>query len=264
MEKRIKDVRLLFTRSQTLTDPFVPAFLQAGGCLYALPTLEIIPTCPRPVLDKQLSQHSVKTVCVFVSRHAIHCVGPSLKRVPGWPNIRCVCLGPGSRLELMNQGIPDTAIISPLFPPYETESLLAHPFFSDPSVQGKHYWIFRGPPGRTLLRDALKASGAMVEEMTLYDRRLATLTPVLRNQWEKALANHNVTLISSAEGLQYLMNRIAQLADDSLRVRLLKQPLLLPSTRVSLLAKSFGFRYIIETGSLEKQSLLNALKTLFP
>jgi uroporphyrinogen-III synthase len=201
---------------------------------------------------------------VFVSRHAIDCIGPSLKKASLWPNIPSICLGPGSKQELLKQGIPEAAIVSPLSLPYETESLLAHPFFSDASAKKKHYWILRGPPGRTLLQDTLKSWGATIAETSLYDRRLEKLTPDLYKQWETALNNHNVTLVSSAEGLQHLMTRVEELNDGALKRRLLRQPLLLPSSRVSTLAKSQGFRYITETGSLEKQSLFDALKTLFP
>jgi uroporphyrinogen-III synthase len=252
----------LFTRSQTLSDPFIPAFLQAGGTLYALPTLTITPIHPRSVLDKWLSRCPTEAVCIFVSRHAIACIGPSLKQAPQWPNICSVCLGPGSRQALLEQGIPNRAIISPVSRPYETEALLAHPFFLEKSAQNQQYWIFRGPPGRTLLQNTLKAQGAKIQEIALYNRDLATLNPLLRDEWETALTNHNVTLVSSAEGLENLMTRVKQLAKKSLKVRLLKQRLLLPSARVAQLAKFHGFRYITEIGSLETQSLLNALKTV--
>ena len=262
--KHINNIRLLFTRAQALPDPFVPAFLQAGGTLYALPTLNITPIHARSTLDEWLSHAQTRTVLVFVSRHAIAFIGPSLKKMSQWPNIPCICLGPGSKQALMKHGIAETAIISPLSPPYETESLLAHPFFADPNTKNKHFWILRGPPGRTLLQDTLKSQGTTVEEIALYNRRLATLTPLLHNQWETALANQNVTLVSSLEGLQNLMTRVDQLGNKHLKTRLLKQPLLLPGARVTQLAKSHGFRYITETGSLETQSLLDALKALFP
>jgi uroporphyrinogen-III synthase len=237
--------------------------LAAGGTLYALPTLTITPLYPRSVLDKWLSHFPATAVCVFVSRHVIDCIGLSLKQAPQWPNLCSICLGPGSKQALLEQGIPDKAIISPISPPYETETLLAHPFFLSGDAKNKQYWIFRGPPGRTLLQDTLKAQGATIKEIALYRRELVTLSPLLRVQWEAALMHHNATLVSSAEGLENLMIRVKQLKNRSLIVRLLEQPLLLPSTRVAQFAKSHGFRYITETGSLETQSLFNALKKLF-
>ena len=226
--------------------------------------MAIKPLYNRLNLDKQLSQTPPQTLFVFVSRHAIHYAGPSLNKALEWPYLTCVCLGPGSQQALLKYGIAADNIIAPHLPPYETESLLAHPFFSSPASNNKLYWIFRGPPGRTLLQDTLSNRGNTIQETVLYDRTATSLTPELKIQWKTALNNHNVTLASSAEGLHNLIKKVEQLSDKSLEKRLLDQPILLPSTRVSQLAKSYGFRYITKTGSLETQSLLNALKALFP
>lgn len=225
--------------------------------------MEIVPNQARSILDAHFSRYSTEIVCIFVSRHAIDYAGPSFHKASTWPYLNCVCLGPGSKQALMQHGIPNAAIISPLFPPYETESLLAHPFFSDNTRDKRHYWIFRGPPGRTLLQDTLTARGASIQEIALYDRRLPSITPLLRGQWEEALRDHNVTLVSSPEGLRHLMIRVDEIKDAWIKTRLLEQPILLPSLRVAQLAKFHGFRYITVTGSLETQVLLNALKTIF-
>lgn len=262
--KPINPCRLLFTRSQSLFDPFIPAFTQAGGTLYPLPTLEITPRDVQAELNTCFEGHSSNTAYIFVSRHAIEYTGISLKKATQFPQLTCICLGPGSKQALMQQGIPEDRIIMPLSPPYETERLLEHPFFTGTRLSPQqHYCIFRGPPGRTLLQARLRETGATVQEIMVYNRQLPKLTPALQTQWEMALRQHNATLVSSAEGLSNLITRVKAFKHPAFITHLLNQPLLLPSRRIGILAKSLGFRYIIETGSLETQSVLHALKSIF-
>jgi len=77
----------------------------------------------------------------------------------------------------------------------------------------------------------------------------------------------DITLISSAESLQNLLNMVVNIAEKvGIRADLLstfkQKPLLVPSHRLDQLAKSLGFTYITQTGGLQDTVIVNAVKQL--
>jgi len=87
-------------------------------------------------------------------------------------------------------------------PPYESESLLAHPALQ--SVTGKHIFIFRGNGGRDLLSRVLTGRDATVTLVEVYERSLPRVNMTKKFQhWQQHPPQVIVT--TSAQSLHNLM-----------------------------------------------------------
>lgn len=136
---------------------------------------------------------------------------------------------------------------------HDSESLLKHPAFQMPNIQGQRVLIFRGNGGRTLLGDTLTQRHAQVRYVETYRREIPPHPPLTEAQVDTLSA----ITISSNEGLD---NLITLMEDPSL---LIDTPLVVPSKRSANLARQHGFRTIITAENATDEAILTALNNYF-
>ncbi|MBI5450882.1 MAG: uroporphyrinogen-III synthase [Gammaproteobacteria bacterium] len=220
--------RILVTRPHHQAGALCSLIEQAGGIAIRLPAIEIIAAPMSPALLQTLQQLSQFDVAIFISANAVYYGGQLLARLGGWPRqLQYAAVGQKTATAMQGQGItPDIVPAA-----FSSEALLADPRLQ--AMQGRRVVIFRGGGGRELLGDVLRARGAHVEYVEVYDRRCpaSDLVPV-RN------AGIDAIVVTSNEGLDNLYT----MAGDHHRQWLLAQTLALISERGAQHARSLGFR----------------------
>ena len=100
---------------------------------------------------------------IFTSPNAVHHSQPLVQSLPS--HVRLAAIGAATARAL--QGLTTEPVTTPATD-YSTEGLLAEPEFSAP--RGLHVTIIKGQGGRDRLAPALRAAGATVDELCVYQR----------------------------------------------------------------------------------------------
>lgn len=158
-----------------------------------------------------------------------------------------VAVGEGTRAALARLGI-DAQVPADR---YDSEGLLALPALVD--VRGRRIALVGAAGGRDLIASTLRARGAAVEAVHVYER----VPPQLTRRHFDALAAASdplLTLVSSGEALA---NLVALLPDAAL-ARLRGQTLIASSARLGGLARAAGFAEVAIAQSALPRDLLAA------
>jgi len=111
---------------------------------------------------------------------------------------------------------------------YDSEHLLAEQALTD--VAGKRIRIVRGQDGRELLADTLRARGATVDYLAVYERRRPEPDPAaltdLETRWQRG--DIDIVTVMSVQSLENLV----ALLPDSCRAHLARTRLVTPAARV--------------------------------
>lgn len=251
---------LLFVRPEGEGSGFLAQCRDKGICCHELPSLERCPIQSREQIAETVLTFPDKTPLIFVSPYVIDYLAPLFKMHPRFQDVDCICLGQGSARKLLALEVNKNRIILPLSAPFNSENLLKHPYFSRLKPE-QFFGLFRGSQGRDYLETSLSDRNHIVQSLYLY---YYVSHPALqdRPRVEQAINQTNLSLISSAYGLDYLLDALNTLGLQDALLSLYKRPLIVPSARLHAFAKSRGFRYIIETGSLETQVLIHVLERL--
>lgn len=214
----LQDVGVLVTRPRIQAAELVDAIEARGGNAYCFPVIEI---APFDELDIQTSvAHLGKPdIVVFVSRNAVeHGI-----RFTGDAEIAVI--GPATARAVIAAG--RVVDIQPA-EGYDSEHLLAEERLQN--VAGQRVRIIRGNQGRELLADELKQRGAIVEYLSVYERRLPEVGPDmladLERQWRQGRIN-----VVTAMSIQSLGN-LVDLLPDWCAAQLESTPLVTPAGRV--------------------------------
>jgi len=187
----------------------------------------------------------------FISANAVNF---ALKLIDGkieqLQNAKIVAVGKATAQALTKAGV--NKVLSPK-QGFNSEAVLA---LAECQLMTKsRCLIVRGDGGRELLADTLKARGATVDYIEVYEKIVPqqSCEQVKAYLWNKEIA---AILIYSAVALDNLM---LLLADEKLKERLLSTPLVVISSRVSLAAKKIGFKQIIVAAESSDAAMVNAL-----
>ncbi|WP_413285565.1 uroporphyrinogen-III synthase [Vibrio sp. MA40-2] len=135
----------------------------------------------------------------------------------------------------------------------DSEHLLVLPHLQQ--INNAKVVILRGNGGRETIRTVLEQRGANVEYCEVYQRK-----PLLFDGHSsvKNWKNNNVTqiVLTSGDQLSYFFNRIPKEEHEWL----FRQRLIVPSKRVSELAKQLGFRNIMVSGSASNPDLVAVIQ----
>jgi uroporphyrinogen-III synthase len=138
-----------------------------------------------------------------------------------------------------------------------SEALLALPELH--SMAGRRVLLVRGEGGRDLLRDALCARGARVDELVCYRRSpVAVDPPALGSLLQRE--HIRVILISSGEAMGHLSALLK--SQENTNLALDEVTVIVPSERVAALARSAGWRAIQVAANASDDAMLAALQTL--
>lgn len=254
----LRGKRILVTRPEGQADKLLSGICALGGQAAHIPFLAIEP-CADPVgLAHMAHQLSDYRACLFISVNAVQCAWPGL--VPdGWPKtLAAAAVGPGTVRALRARGVSEVIVPASRF---DSEGLLAEPFFAESQCRGNAFALIRGDGGRDLLAQTLRARGASrVDEIAVYQRRLHPVALSRLAAWLQGGDAHDPTadtiIISSSESLQ----RVMAAATPDLAERLRQTPLLVPHPKIAECARVLDFSRI-GTSDGGDDGLLHSLRS---
>ncbi len=225
-EGALQGIGVLVTRPRAQAAELVLAIEDAGGSAYCFPAIEIAAREENSVVAEAAALPEPDLV-VFVSRNAVEY---GLKYTGGG---KVAAIGPATAAAIEAAG--HLVDIQPA-DGFDSEHLLAEPALQ--AIAGQHVRIIRGTDGRELLAHELKARGAVVDYLPVYERRLPAVSVQslldLETHWrEGGIA---VVTVMSAQSLHNLM----KLLPAWCRRQLGSTPLVTPAHRV---LKEASFRY---------------------
>ena len=251
MNKLLQGLRVLVTRPADQASVLLDEIKKLEGQAVGFPLLSIEPVITKQI-DEQLQRLHQAQDIICVSANAAREGLSALHRVSIAPpkQAQWFAIGEATARVLRDAGIavetPQTGVTS--------EDFINMPCFAQ--IEERRIIIWRGAGGRELLGDTLKARGAHVEYIELYQRVLpryaqGALDDVMMNK------DINVIVISSGEGLVNLCKLIVQSANLE---KIKKTLLLVPSQRVVDQAKKRGFIKIACSQAADDQSVVRCLQ----
>ncbi|MDJ0709638.1 MAG: uroporphyrinogen-III synthase [Woeseiaceae bacterium] len=209
---------VLVTRPRTQAAALADAIERAGGRAFCLPAIEIVPLEPQ-VIREVADEQPTPDVVVFISRNAVE---HGIRYTDG---ARIAVIGPATAAAVEAAGrVVDIQPASG----YDSEHLLAETPLHE--VDGKHVRIIRGSQGRELLAEELRARGATVEYLSVYERRVPDVDPDTLAELERCWrqGDLNVITVMSVESLANL----STILPEWCAAQVASTPLVTPSGRV--------------------------------
>lgn len=214
----LQHVGVLVTRPRTQAGELVNAIESLGGSAYCFPVIEIAPYDELDI-HNSVEHLSKPDIVVFISRNAVE---HGIKFTEG---ALIAAIGPATAKAVRAAG--RVVDIEPAAG-FDSENLLAEAALQD--VAGKHIRIIRGRDGRELLADELKKRGAIVEYLSVYERRLpevgADMLADIEAKWRQGLIN--VVTVMSVQSLTNLIELLPEWCSAQLE----STPLVTPAGRV--------------------------------
>jgi uroporphyrinogen-III synthase len=223
----------------------------SGGLALHFPFIEIKTNTQNTTLLDSLSKADI---IIAVSQHSVSSSQELLgKEKVSWPKGR-VYLGVGqktahelSKKSQQNVHYPEIS---------DSEHLLQLPELQ--KVKGKNIIILRGNGGRELIEQTLTSRGANVTYEEVYVR---TKLPISFKsdikQWQDS--HIDTFIVTSGEQLEHLVSSVV-LAHET--PWLFKQTLIVPSERILLQAKNYGFLHVTNAKGASNNQLFAALQRL--
>ena len=180
-DRPLQGVGVLVTRPRTQATELVEAIEAQGGTAYCFPVIEIS-GFEELDLQNSVAHLGKPDLVVFISRNAVE------HGIRFTDDAEIAVIGPATARAVEAAGrIVDIQPASG----YDSEHLLAEPRMQN--VEGQRVRIIRGNNGREKLAQELKARGAIVEYLSVYERRLprtgAKLATDLEAEWRSGAIN---------------------------------------------------------------------------
>jgi len=217
-ERQLQGLGVLVTRPRSQAHELVAAIEAEGGIAHCFPALKIVPRDIAEV-EREAAAFAAPDIAIFVSPNAVR------YGLQYADSARLAAIGPTTAASIAQAGrqadiVPDDG--------FDSESLLRHAELAD--VRGKEICIIRGADGRELLADTLRARGATVRYLAVYDRERAAPSDAEIAHVEIAWRKRDIYAITvmSVETLRHLL----ALLPDWCEQRLASMPLVTPAARV--------------------------------
>jgi len=216
--RSLAGVGVLVTRPSHQSHALTAAIESHGGKAVCFPTLEILPRNAAAVLEDAY-RLAAPDIAIFVSSNAV------LHGLQHAQDAKIAVVGPATADAVVSAGRAVDIMPSDGF---DSEHLLAMAELFD--VAGKRVRIIRGQDGRELLADTLRARGAEVDYLSVYERSLplyrADEVEALLTEWHAGGINV-VTILSVAS-----LDNLRSLLPESALAMLQRTPLVTPADRV--------------------------------
>jgi len=214
----LEGVGVLVTRPRIQAIELVSAIEDAGGTAFCFPVMEIA-SLDENLVSASAGNLAKPDIVVFISRNAVEY---GLRYTGGG---KIAAIGPATAAALKSAGrIVDIESASG----FDSEHLLAEPALTE--VDGKQVRIIRGNNGRELLAEELRARGATVEYLSVYERRLPEVSAQMLADLESRWRQGDITVVTvmSVQSLQNLV----ELLPAWCKAQLESTPLVTPAGRV--------------------------------
>ncbi len=208
---------VLITRPEGQAHTLLAGVHALGGIASHIPFLAITPIAAAPALNRIAQRLNRYRAVLFVSANAVRTSWPILTSKLPWPSsLAAASVGPGTARVLRDLGVEQILMPSDRF---DSEGLMALPFFSEENCHGQRFALIRGEGGRDFLAQALRDRGGCVDEVASYQRQLNPFAvPALQQLWS-GKRRQTLAVISSSESLQRLMRSMPERFDDPLSER---------------------------------------------
>lgn len=213
-----------------------------GGTPVLLPGVSLRPAGPGKTVRTALRAALAGDFALFTSPTSVR-FAARLAKLCG--HARIAAVGAGTVRVLLRHGARDVIVPTTT---QDSAGLLAHPTLAD--VRGRDVAVVGAPGGRGALQRELRARGARVTEVWVYQRVPARLD-ARHHRAVQRLRRHCV-LLSSAEALHCVMTAFAG-ADWQ---RLIRGVAIVSSLRIEAAAREAGFTRIALAGSAVGDALL--------
>ncbi len=214
----LEGVGVLVTRPRTQATELVAAIEDAGGSAFCFPVMDIV-AVDEHIVSTRVARLARPDIVIFISRNAVEY---GIRHTDGG---RIAAIGPATAAAVAAAG--HFVDIQPAAG-FDSEHLLAEPELND--VADKQIRIIRGTNGRELLAEELSARGAIVEYLSVYERRLPDVSPQTLADLEARWRNGEIGVIT-AMSVQSFQNLVALLPAWCVS-QLESTPLVTPAGRV--------------------------------
>ncbi len=234
---------VMVLRPQPGADETVAALVAAGFAAQALPVLERRALAETAAMRARIQALAEYRIVVFVSPAAAEIGMAWIDRYwPQYPvDVVWVAVGEGTRRVLDRMGVRAVAPVTD----ERSEGLLALPELAD--VRHAKVLIMRGRGGRELLAESLRARGAQVDLLELYERRTVTVELPAAETVTAAVVSSVAVLDAFAANGGMSWSR---------------RPLIVPSPRVAAAARTAGFSEVVEAAGAGPAATVCAVRTL--
>ena len=217
-EDTLAGVGVLVTRPRSQAGELIDAIEARGGSAVLFPAIEIIPR-DSAAIAAQAAALADPDIVIFVSPNAVRF------GIAHAPRVQLAAVGPKTARAIEAAG--HNIDIAPASG-FDSEHLLAEPALRN--VSDKTVWVIRGQDGRELIAETLRSRGAIVEYLSVYERRIPDVTDAeaadIDARWHRGEIDV-VTVMSVAT-----LHNLVKLLPESARERLRRTPLVTPATRV--------------------------------
>ncbi|HEY4092341.1 MAG TPA: uroporphyrinogen-III synthase [Luteibacter sp.] len=241
----LRNVTVVITRPAGTAGPLARRVRKLGGVPVSVPGLSLRATEDASAVDASLRRALEGDVLIFTSPAAVRFAADVL---PLATRATVVAVGRGTARALKTAGVGHV-----LFPEtsQDSEGVLALPELA--TVAGRRVALIGAPGGRGVLREALAARDAILDEVHVYhrvapriDRR--HIDPLLK------LTRRSAVLLSSAEALDHLHRALIAPAWR----RLVQSVAVVSSERLRAVAQGMGFERVVVARSALPTDLLAA------
>lgn len=241
-------LRIVVTRPHDQAEPLRQGIEKLGGVCIPFPLLAITSLLDDAPLRAVVARLHEFHLGIFISPNAVRYGMEAILKAGGLPaTLKVATIGSSSAKALHHYGI--TEVISPPLH-FNSEALLALPELQN--MAHKRVLIFRGNGGREWLGDTLKLRGAMVEDITCYQRSRAA-----QNEAGLIAAMPDAISLHSSEAVRILW----QILSTSSRQQLISIPLFVAHERIAVEAHNMGWKNINISATGTDAGLLAELLT---
>jgi uroporphyrinogen-III synthase len=248
----LNGARILVTRPEHQADKLCQLITEQGGEAIRFPTLAIVGHEDRAGIQKKLAQMAKFHWLVFISANAVNfAVKANGGKIHHNNSPRLVAIGPATAQALQSIGL---AVDLMSTAPHNSVTLLAMAQLQD--IAGQHFLIVRGSGGREDLAETLRARGAKVEYLEVYNR----IMPHSDSSQVLALLATRQLAVVTATSVETLQNLLIMLG-PSARQHLLTTPLVVISERIRQAAVAMGFEQVAVTEFASDMAMLKTVTT---
>ncbi|NOQ64015.1 MAG: uroporphyrinogen-III synthase [Methyloprofundus sp.] len=243
--------KILVTRPAHQAAPLCHLIEQQGWQAVRFPVIEILATELSRLDQQRIQILEQYQFLFFISANAVHFL---LEKMQGKTEVLratvCVAVGKATLNALSEQGVHK--VLSPAAG-FNSEAVLKIAELQQ--LQGQSCLIVRGKGGRELLAETLRARGAQVDYLEVYQRTIPKQETV---QIAEDLLNESLAAIVIYSG-DALNNLLIMLAKQELQQKMLAVPLIVISQRVQKIAQKMGFKKIIVAEQASDKAMINAI-----